>query len=213
MMREQAGDRAGEGVTRSELGWAYETAGDYPRALEYYEQALALHRAVGDRSREGRALASIGWIHYAVGYDDGEDAKGLAYFREATEVLRETGNRLGLIHALNSTSGLLLRRKDIAGARSAAEEALALARQAGIPITEANQAFSLARIRAAEGRAAEARALYGAAIDTFRAAGSQHTVADILCDVAQFLRDRGELEEARARRSRTGTTTTCTSPC
>jgi CHAT domain-containing protein/tetratricopeptide (TPR) repeat protein len=198
-IREETGDRSGEALTRHSLGWTYETTGDYTRALEYYEQALALHRALGNLSRAAKVLASIGWIHYAVGYDEGDDAQGLAYFRQATAALRETGDRLGLIQTLNSTSALLLRRKDVAGARSAAEEAMTLARQAGIPITEANQSFTLARVRAAERRDEEARTLFNAAIDAFRAAGSQHTVGDILCELAQFLRDRGQLEDARAR--------------
>jgi CHAT domain-containing protein/tetratricopeptide (TPR) repeat protein len=198
-LHREAGDRAGEAAAVTNLGYVHETAGDYARALEHYEEALALARAAGDRSRVARSLNLIGWIHYAVGFDEGDDAKGLSYFREAAQMQRQTGDVGALAYTLNSTAALLQHRKDIAGARAAAEEAFALAEKTGSALIITRQTWTLASIRAEEGRDDEARALFARALDGFRSAGSHHNAGDVLCDLAAFLRERGDLEEARAR--------------
>ena len=198
-IRREVNDRPGEAVTLSNLAYAYETTGDYPRALDHYEQALAGFRASGERSRAARTLYNIGWIHYAVGYDEGDDAKGLAYFREAAQIHRETGDRGGLMATLNGTSALLRRRKEITEARAAAEEALDLARQGGGRLIEALQMWMLGLVRADEGRNEEARALLDSALVVFRTGGQQHSLGDILCDLAKLLRDQGDLPAARSR--------------
>jgi CHAT domain-containing protein/tetratricopeptide (TPR) repeat protein len=197
-LHREAGDRTGEAVTLNNLGYAHETAGDYPRALENYEQALARLRGAGDRSREGRTLNLIGWIH-ALGFDDGDDAKGLAYLREAARIQRQTGDTGGLAYTLIATSELLRQQHDLPGARAAAEEALDLVRQSGATLTVNRLTWLLAAIHADEGSDEEARALFGAALDGYRSAGNHHNVGDVLCDIAAFLRDRGQLQEARAR--------------
>jgi CHAT domain-containing protein/tetratricopeptide (TPR) repeat protein len=197
-LHREVGDRVGEAVSLNDLGYAHETAGDYPRALENYEQALARLRAAGDRSREGRTLNLIGWIH-ALGFEDGDDAKGLDYLREAARIQRQTGDTGGLAYTLVATSELLRQQHDLPGARAAAEEALDLVRQSGATLTINRLTWMLAAIHADEGSHEKARALFGAALDGFRAAGNHHNVGDVLCDIAGFLRDRGELQEARAR--------------
>jgi CHAT domain-containing protein/tetratricopeptide (TPR) repeat protein len=198
-IRREVKDPGGEAVTLNNLGLAYETTGDYARALEHYEQALALFRAVGETSRVARMLSAIGWIHYAVGYDEGDDAKGLAYFREAARIQRETGDRGGLIGTLNSTSALLRRRKQIPEAGAAAEEALDLARQGGDRLIEAYQKWTLGLVRADEGRHEEARAMLASVMETMRAGGQQHALGDVTYEFARLLADLGELDEARAR--------------
>jgi CHAT domain-containing protein/Tfp pilus assembly protein PilF len=191
-------NRAGEALTLYYLGLTHWSAGDNERALEYYEQALPLFREVGERSREAQVLRAIGRVHYTVGLDDHDDAKGLAYFREAARIQRETGDRSGLIGTLGAMSHLLLRRKDIAGARASAEEALELVREGGDRQLEAHQMWTLGLVRADEGKDDEARTLLLSAMETFRAASLQHDLGDILCDTARFLFDRGELGEARS---------------
>ncbi|NJL23555.1 MAG: tetratricopeptide repeat protein [Leptolyngbyaceae cyanobacterium SM1_3_5] len=36
---------------------------EYPRALDYYQQALAIAREIGDRAGEGRTLSNIGLVY------------------------------------------------------------------------------------------------------------------------------------------------------
>jgi len=59
----EIGDRRGEGNALGNLGSAYYLLRDTRRAIEYHEQALAIHRELGDRQGEGNALANMGLAH------------------------------------------------------------------------------------------------------------------------------------------------------
>ena len=54
------GDRSGEATTLNNIGRIYLDLGEKQKALQFYNQALPLLRAVGDRSGEATALTSIG---------------------------------------------------------------------------------------------------------------------------------------------------------
>jgi tetratricopeptide (TPR) repeat protein len=53
------GDRSGEATTLNNIGGVYSALGEKQKALEYYNQALPLKRAVGDRSGEATTLHNI----------------------------------------------------------------------------------------------------------------------------------------------------------
>ena len=49
----EIGDRIGEGAALGNLGVCYDSLGDYPRAIEYHQQRLAIYREIADRQGEG----------------------------------------------------------------------------------------------------------------------------------------------------------------
>jgi tetratricopeptide (TPR) repeat protein len=53
------GDRRGEGSVLGDLGIAYKSRGDYPHAINCYEQCRTIAREIGDRHGEGSALYNI----------------------------------------------------------------------------------------------------------------------------------------------------------
>ena len=57
--------------------------------MAYYEQALAIARAVGNRAGEGTALNNLGGVFYALG----QDAQAIQYLEQALVLLRELGTR------------------------------------------------------------------------------------------------------------------------
>ena len=52
----EIGDRAGEGRAYGNLGVAYQSLGDYRKAIEYHEKRLKIAKEIGDRAGEGRSL-------------------------------------------------------------------------------------------------------------------------------------------------------------
>jgi tetratricopeptide (TPR) repeat protein len=52
------------------LGIAYDSLGQYERAIDFYEQHLAIAREIGDRAGEGRALGNLGNAYYNLGQYD-----------------------------------------------------------------------------------------------------------------------------------------------
>jgi tetratricopeptide (TPR) repeat protein len=51
----------------SSLAVVYEALGDYPKAIEYHEQRLAIAREIGDRGVEAQVMGSLKIACYALG--------------------------------------------------------------------------------------------------------------------------------------------------
>ena len=67
------------------------TLGDARKAIEYYEQALAIAREIGDRRGEGTALGNLGLAYAALG----DARKAIEYYEQALAIAREIGDRRG----------------------------------------------------------------------------------------------------------------------
>ena len=82
------GGRVGEATILNNIGGVYSALGEKPKALEYYNLALPLIRAVGGRSGEATTLNNIGRV-----YDDlGEKPKALEYYNLALPLYRAVGD-------------------------------------------------------------------------------------------------------------------------
>ena len=80
----------GEGASLGNLGLAYDSLGEYRKAIEYHEQSLEISREIGDRSGEGTSLGNLG-----LAYDSlGEYRKAIEYHEQYLEISREIGDRL-----------------------------------------------------------------------------------------------------------------------
>ncbi len=98
-LREKVGFTPKEmGVTLNGLGLALEGKGDYSKALEYYHQALALHREAGDKRRIAAALTNIGNIHTKTK----DYSTALKYLWQSISAYRDAGYPWG---AANSAMG------------------------------------------------------------------------------------------------------------
>uniref|UniRef100_UPI0037040136 tetratricopeptide repeat protein n=1 Tax=Halomicronema hongdechloris TaxID=1209493 RepID=UPI0037040136 len=52
-IRQEIGDRSGEGTTRNNIGAVYDNLGQYESALDYYQEALAIRQEIGDAGGGG----------------------------------------------------------------------------------------------------------------------------------------------------------------
>jgi len=71
------------------MGRVYDVLGQKDKALDFFQQALAIRREVGNRSGEGTTLMNIGTVYVALG----QNQLALEYFQQALPILRETGFR------------------------------------------------------------------------------------------------------------------------
>ena len=63
----EIGDRAGEGRAYGNLGNAYQSLGDYRKAIEHHEIGLKIAKEIGDRAGEGRAYGNLGNAYQSLG--------------------------------------------------------------------------------------------------------------------------------------------------
>ena len=73
------GNRAGEGTTLNNLGLVYDSLGQYPQAIEYYQQALFIHREVGIVAVEGTTLNNLGTVYNSLG----QYPKAIEFYEQA----------------------------------------------------------------------------------------------------------------------------------
>ncbi|MBR8841074.1 MAG: CHAT domain-containing protein [Stigonema ocellatum SAG 48.90 = DSM 106950] len=85
------GDTSGEATTLNNLGLVYSDLGQKQKALEYYNQALPLLRAVGYRSLEATTLNNLGLVYS----DLGQKQKALEYYNQALLLHRAVGDKSG----------------------------------------------------------------------------------------------------------------------
>ena len=87
-----AGDRAKEGGVYFSLGYAYESYGDFPKAIECYEKSLNIYRQAGNRAREEMA-----YLILEDAYTSRRDfPKAMECYRETLNITREAGSRSGV---------------------------------------------------------------------------------------------------------------------
>ncbi|MGB9103844.1 MAG: tetratricopeptide repeat protein, partial [Terriglobales bacterium] len=77
--------------TLNSIGLVYSSLGQHQKALEYFQQALPIERAVSDRGGEAMALNNIGAVYWWLG----ERQKALEYYQQALPVERALGDREG----------------------------------------------------------------------------------------------------------------------
>jgi tetratricopeptide (TPR) repeat protein len=53
-------DRSGESMCYNNLGSAYDSSGDYRKAIEYHEKALEIKSQISDRSGEANCYDNLG---------------------------------------------------------------------------------------------------------------------------------------------------------
>ena len=155
------GDESHVARALNNLGTVAMELGEYERAQDLFSESLALHRHVGDRQGTASTLNNLAEAASSLG--DAETAMGL--FRESYSLALEGGNRLYAAIAMENLAALTrLQGEELEGvAQSRFREALLLYRSVGDKQGIASCLGGLAAAAAAQGRAAEAAALLGAA--------------------------------------------------
>jgi tetratricopeptide (TPR) repeat protein len=73
------------------IGEVYRNLGAYPKALESYDQALAITRKLGDKKGESKTLNNIGVV-----YDNlGQYSKALEFYQQALAIARKISDKAG----------------------------------------------------------------------------------------------------------------------
>jgi len=90
-IKQEIGDRAGEGATLNNISGIHKARGDYDTALTYLEQSLAIRQEIGDRADEGTTLNNIGEIYRM----QGDYATALKYLEQSLSISQEVGDRAG----------------------------------------------------------------------------------------------------------------------
>ncbi|HHS84335.1 MAG TPA: tetratricopeptide repeat protein [Gammaproteobacteria bacterium] len=124
-IRQEIGDRSGEGTTLNNISQIFNARGDYETALSYLEQSLVIQRDIGDRSGEAATRNNISQIYDA----RGDYETTLSYLEQSLVIQRDIGDRFGEGRTRNNISQIYHAREDYRSALNYLEESLAIQRE------------------------------------------------------------------------------------
>ena len=187
--------RLGEGRTRHNAGLIYAAQGEYQRAIEGYEQSLAIFRELDDRLREGIALGNLR-IAYA---DLGQYQEAIARSEQALVILREIGDRQGEGNALGNLAIAYADLGQYQEAIARSEQALVIFREIGDRRGEGRALGNLGNAYNRLDQYQEAIALYEQSLDIVREIGDRASEGRTLGSLGSAYHSLGQYQEAIAR--------------
>ncbi len=124
---EDAQDERGIASTLDDNGKLHWLRGDYPKALEYTQQALVMRRKLGDRRSIALSLNNLGLVYQ----DSGQFKQALEAFEQALTIRREIGDLVGVSISLNNLGTVAQDQRDDPRALTLFQEAHDVAKETG----------------------------------------------------------------------------------
>ena len=82
------------------LGNAYQSLGEYERAIAFHQQHLDIAREIGDRRGQANSLGNLGNAYHSLG----EYKRAISFHQQSLEITRDIGDRRGIANSLMSLS-------------------------------------------------------------------------------------------------------------
>src|SRR5262245_5711607 len=162
------------------------------KALETYNEALPLSRALGDRRGEALILNNIGLAYDLLG----EKQKALEKFNEALPLRRAVGDRRGEAYTLNNIGLVYGSLGEAQKALEKFNEALLLRRAVGDRSGEASTLKGIGEVYRSLGEMQKALEKYNEALPLSRAVGNRRVEAVILNNIGIVYDSLGEMQKA-----------------
>ncbi|XP_044180420.1 tetratricopeptide repeat protein 28-like, partial [Acropora millepora] len=138
----EIGDQGGEGKAYGNLGNAYQSLGDYRKAIEYHEKKLKIAIEIGDRGGEGGAYGTYGNLGNAY-WSLGDYQRAIEYHEKLLKIAIEIGDRDGEGGAYGNLGNAYQSLGDYRKAIEYHEKHLKIATQIGDQTGEGNGYFNI----------------------------------------------------------------------
>ncbi|MEH2281507.1 MAG: CHAT domain-containing tetratricopeptide repeat protein, partial [Nostoc sp.] len=181
-----------EARTLNNIGQVYSALGEKQKALDLYNQALPLTRAVGERTGEAATLTSIGQVYFALG----EKQKALDFYNQALPLTRAVGERTGEAAILNNIGQVYFALGEKQKALDFYNQALPLTRAVGERSGEAVILTNIGQVYFALGEKQKALDFYNQALPLSRAVGNRSGEAVTLGSIGILLQSTNRPTEA-----------------
>ncbi len=103
------------------LGWAwtrlgglYRSLGQYPRAIEFYQESLETMRNIGDYNGEAKVLGNLGTAYRSLG----QYPQAIEFYQQSLGMMRNIGDRNGEANSLWNLSNIYQQRGQFKRSRS-----------------------------------------------------------------------------------------------
>jgi tetratricopeptide (TPR) repeat protein len=182
----------GAGADLGSLGNAYRDLGQVDKAIDYYEQALAIAREIGHRQNESTTLGNLGNAYSDLGQVD----KAIEYYEQGLAIAREIGHRQGEGNHLGNLGNAYSDLGQVEKAIEYYEQALAIAREIGHRQGEGNHLGNLGNAYSDLGQVEKAIEYYEQALAIAREIGHRQGEGADLGSLGNAYRDLGQVDKA-----------------
>jgi CHAT domain-containing protein/Tfp pilus assembly protein PilF len=186
------GDRAVEAATLDSIAGVYDSLGEMQKALDKYNEALPIRRAIGDRRGEASTLNNIGVAYGALG----ETRKALEKYSEALPIFRAVGDRRGEADILHNVGAVYRSLGETQKALEKYNESLPIRRALGDRRGEAVILNNIGRVYASQGETQKALEKYNESLSLRRALGDRGGEAVTLNNIGSAYQLLGETQRA-----------------
>jgi tetratricopeptide (TPR) repeat protein/transcriptional regulator with XRE-family HTH domain len=189
---QQLGDQLNHANARTDLGDAWQTAGDYPAAVQALEEALGIYRDLGDRRGQASALTFLGEMQRLTG----DFPAAARTVEEALDVCRDLGDRVNQARALSALGDLRRLTGDYPAAVQAMQEALGICRAVDNRLGQASNLTYLGNLRRLTGDFPAAVRALEESLGIYRDLGNRLGEANALSHLAIVWRLTGDYPAA-----------------
>ncbi|MBW4563803.1 MAG: CHAT domain-containing protein [Mojavia pulchra JT2-VF2] len=168
------------------------TAESLKQAIEKYQEALQLYRAVGDKVGEATTLKDMGSAYRSLG----EYQKALDLFNQSLVLFRSVGDRSGEAKNLNNIGLAYSYLGEKQKALDFYNQALSLRRAVGDKKGEASTLNNMGNVYSDWGEKQKALDFYNQALPLRQAVGDKKGEADTLYEIGNVYSDLGEEQKA-----------------
>jgi CHAT domain-containing protein/Tfp pilus assembly protein PilF len=167
---------------------------DNQQALDYYQRALPLRRALGDRRGEATTLNNIAAIYDSLG----QPQRAVEYHNESLAIRRAVGDTRGEGLALNNLGEAYSTLGDTSKALDFYNRALSIHQATGNRSGEASTLGNIGHLYRAAGEYDRAMAAFTRSLDLARAVADPENEARMLVAMSRVERARGSFNPAYA---------------
>ena len=179
-------------ITEAEQLYAKGTVESRRAAIEKYQEASALFRAVGDKKEEADALSNVGAIYESLG----DKQKAIEFFEQALPLRREAGDRPGEAVTLNNFGVAYRSLGEMQKALEYYQQSLAVTRLTGDRDNQASTLNNIGAVYRALGEIQKALDVYATALPLFQALKNRRGEAVTLSNLGSVYKSLGEKTKA-----------------
>ena len=174
------------------MGNAYNNLGEYEKAIDFYQQALAIDREISDRLGEANSLGSLGNAYNNLG----EYEKAIDFHQQSLAIKREIGDRLGEANSLGNLGNAYDNLGEYEKAIEFYQQSLAISREIDNLLGEAVSLNNLGNAYISLGEYEKAIDFYQQSLAISREIGNRRGEADALGNLGNAYNNLGEYEKA-----------------
>jgi tetratricopeptide (TPR) repeat protein len=176
----------------NKMGLTCHNLGQVEKAIDYYEQALAICREIEDRQDEGDTLGNLGLAYRALGQVE----KAIEYHEQALTIAREIGDRRGEGNHLGNLGNAYSDLGEVKQVIEYYEQALLIAREIGDRRGEGNRLGNLGAAYHSLGQVEKAIDYYQQALVISREIGDRRGKGVDFGNLGTAYRALGQVEKA-----------------